>query len=74
MDIQMPGIDGVEALALLRADVRTAALPVVAFTASVTAGDRSRVTEAGFDGFVAKAISLQELITTITRFAKPWAP
>lgn len=73
MDIQMPGIDGVEALALLRADVRTATVPVIAFTASVTARDRSRVTEAGFDGLVAKPISLKEFIATITRLANSGA-
>ena len=67
MDIQMPGIDGVEALGLLRAEPRTAAVPVIAFTASVMAGDRSRVTQAGFDGFVSKPINLKEFVATIAR-------
>jgi two-component system cell cycle response regulator DivK len=69
MDIQLPGIDGVESLARLRAEPSTAAIPVVAFTASVTAGDRSRVSEAGFDGFVSKPIDLKEFVATIKRFA-----
>ena len=67
MDIQMPGIDGVEAFARLRAEPRTAAIPVAAFTASVTAGDRSRVTQAGFTAFVGKPINLKEFVATVAR-------
>jgi two-component system cell cycle response regulator DivK len=65
MDIQLPGIDGIEAFRQLRADPRTAAIPVVAFTASVTATDRSRVTEAGFDAYVSKPIDLKAFVATI---------
>ena len=65
MDIQLPGIDGVEAFARLRADPATAAVPVIAFTASVTATDRSRVTDAGFDAFVSKPIDLKSFLATI---------
>ena len=65
MDIQLPGIDGVEAFQRLRADERTRAIPVVAFTASVMAGDRSRVTAAGFDAFVSKPIDLKPFLATI---------
>ena len=68
MDIQLPDIDGVEALARLRAEPATAEIPVVAFTASVTAGDRSRVSDAGFDGFVSKPIDLKEFVATVSRF------
>ena len=70
MDIQLPDFDGVEAYRQLRADPRTAAIPVAAFTASVTAGDRSRVTQAGFTAFVSKPINLQEFIATIARLTK----
>ena len=73
MDIHMPGIDGVEALSLLRAEPRTASLRVVAFTASVMAGDRSRVTQAGFDGFVSKPINLKEFVATIARMTEAGA-
>ena len=67
MDIQLPDIDGFEAFARLRADLRTAAVPVVAFTASVTAGDRNKITQAGFDGFLGKPINLKEFLATIAR-------
>ncbi|MEO7150226.1 MAG: response regulator [Burkholderiaceae bacterium] len=74
MDIQLPGIDGVEALRRLRADPRTADVPVVAFTASVTANDRHRITQAGFDAFLAKPIALKEFLATVERYARRAMP
>jgi two-component system, cell cycle response regulator DivK len=70
MDIQLPGIDGVEAFRRLRADPRTAKIPVVALTASVTPTDRSHITAAGFDAFVAKPISLKEFLETVRRLVE----
>ena len=67
MDIQLGGMNGVEAFELLRADPRTAAIPVAAFTASVMSNDRNRVTLAGFDALVSKPINLKEFVATITR-------
>ena len=60
MDIQLPDINGIEAFERIRANADTAAIPVVAFTASVTADDRSRIGDAGFDGFLSKPINLKE--------------
>lgn len=65
MDIELPGVDGVEAFTRLRADTRTRAIPVAAFTASVTARDRSRVTAVGFDAFVSKPIDLKTFVATV---------
>jgi two-component system cell cycle response regulator DivK len=67
MDIQLPGIGGIEALRLLRADATTRAIPVVAVTASVMAQDRQKIMAAGFDGFQGKPISVRELLETIRR-------
>ena len=67
MDIQLGGMNGVEAFELLRADPRTAAIPVAAFTASVMSNDRNRVTLAGFDALVSKPFNLKEFVATITR-------
>ena len=67
MDIQLGGMNGVEAFELLRADPRTAAIPVAAFTASVMSNDRNRVTLAGFDALLSKPINLKEFVATITR-------
>jgi two-component system cell cycle response regulator DivK len=65
MDIQMPDIDGVEALKRLRADGRTAAIPVVALTAQAMQGDRERFLAAGFDGYVSKPVNVRDFIGTV---------
>ena len=65
MDIQLPGINGVEALHQLRADPLTHHTPVVAVTASVMPQDRTRIMAAGFDGFQGKPISVRELLATV---------
>jgi CheY-like chemotaxis protein len=65
MDIQLPGISGVQALGQLRSDPTTRAIPVIAVTASVMAQERQRVMAAGFDGFQGKPISVRELLETI---------
>ena len=67
MDIQLPGMNGIEALAVLRADPSTAAIPVVAVTASVMAQDRNKITEAGFDAYIGKPINLKEFLDTVRR-------
>ena len=67
MDIQLPGIDGIEALRRLRADDTTARIPVAAVTASVMQQDRRQITEAGFDAYVAKPISLRDFLDTVAR-------
>jgi two-component system cell cycle response regulator DivK len=67
MDIQLPGINGIEAFRQIRADPKTARIPVVALTASVTPTDRSQITAAGFDAFVGKPINLKEFLDTVKR-------
>ena len=58
MDIALPGIDGVEAARQLRAAPETAAIPIVALTASVMETDRARFVDAGFAGLIAKPINV----------------
>jgi len=65
MDIQLPGINGIEALRQLRATPETAKIPVVAVTASVMQHDRKHITEAGFDGYLGKPINLKEFLETV---------
>jgi two-component system, cell cycle response regulator DivK len=65
MDIQLPGINGVEALHQLRADPVTSSTPVIAITASVMTQDRKRIMAAGFDDYQGKPISLRELLATV---------
>ena len=65
MDIQLPGINGIEALRQVRADPQCASIPIVAFTASVMSADRSQITAAGFNGFIGKPINLKEFLQTV---------
>jgi CheY-like chemotaxis protein len=61
MDVQLPSIDGVEALGRLRADPATAAIPVAALTALAMREDRERFMAAGFDGYLEKPVSVPAL-------------
>jgi len=65
MDVQLPGIDGSEALARLRNDARTAPIPVIALTAQAMHGDRERFLEAGFDGYLSKPVDVIELLRVV---------
>jgi CheY-like chemotaxis protein len=62
MDIQLPGMDGVAALGQLKADPRTAQIPVIALTAFAMPDDRQRFHSAGFDGYLVKPINIRELL------------
>jgi CheY-like chemotaxis protein len=65
MDVQLPGIDGVETLTRLRGDERTASIRVLALTAQAMRGDRERFLAVGFDGYLAKPIDVIELIHAV---------
>ena len=65
MDIHLPGMSGIEALAKLRAAPATRAVPVIAFTASVMAQDRSEIIAAGFDSFVSKPINIEAFVGAV---------
>jgi two-component system cell cycle response regulator DivK len=67
MDIQLPGISGIEALRQLRANPETATIPAVAVTASVMQQDRKHITEAGFDAYLAKPLDIKEFLHTVKR-------
>jgi two-component system cell cycle response regulator DivK len=68
MDIQLPDLDGAEALRRLRADERTAGIPVLALTAQAMQGDRERFLAAGFDGYLSKPVDVDELIATVGHY------
>jgi two-component system cell cycle response regulator DivK len=65
MDIQLPGIDGLEATALLKNDAATRHIPVVALTALAMKGDEERIRALGCDGYIAKPIRYQEFLAAI---------
>jgi len=68
MDVQLPGIDGVEALVRLRRDARTETIPVLALTAQAMHGDRERFLDAGFDGYLSKPMDVAELLRTVEEY------
>jgi two-component system cell cycle response regulator DivK len=65
MDIQLPGMNGIEALKLLRADVATREIPVMAVTASAMTHDRQKIMAAGFDAYQTKPINVREFIEAV---------
>lgn len=65
MDIQLPGMSGIDALRVLRGDAATERIPVIAVTASVMQQDRKLITEAGFDAYVGKPITLAEFLQAV---------
>jgi two-component system cell cycle response regulator DivK len=65
MDLQLPGMNGIEALTRLRADPGTRAISVIAVTASAMTHDRERILAAGFDGYQTKPIGVKEFLETV---------
>ena len=65
MDIQLPGMDGLEATGLLKRDDATRAIPVIALTALAMKGDEERIRAAGCDGYIAKPMRYQEFLATV---------
>jgi two-component system cell cycle response regulator DivK len=70
MDIQLPDIDGVEALDRVRADERFSSVPVLALTAQAMEGDRERFLAAGFDGYLSKPVNIAEFVATVKRYCE----
>jgi len=65
MDIQLPGMDGLEATAQLKRDEATRPIPVIALTALAMKGDEERIRAAGCDGYIAKPMRYQEFLSTV---------
>ena len=65
MDIQLPGMDGLGAVALLKRDESTRAIPVIAMTALAMKGDEERIRAAGCDGYVAKPMNYRAFLAVV---------
>jgi two-component system cell cycle response regulator DivK len=71
MDVQLPGIDGIDALGRLRNNNRTASIPVLAVTAQAMQGDRERFLDAGFDDYISKPIDIVDFVSVVRRYCDP---
>jgi two-component system cell cycle response regulator DivK len=67
MDIQLPGMNGIDALAHLRADAATRRIPVVAVTASAMMHDRRKILAAGFDAYQSKPIDVKGFLALVSQ-------
>ena len=65
MDIQLPGMDGLQATAQLKSDATTRAIPVIALTALAMKGDEERIRAAGCDGYIEKPLAYKEFLSTV---------
>jgi len=77
MDVQLPGMDGLAATALLKKNPATAAIPIIALTAMAMKEDQEKTRAAGCDAYIAKPLRYQELyaaIDTLLAKAEPQAP
>jgi len=68
MDIQLPDIDGIEALSRIRKNPSLDAVAVIAVSASVMPDDQQKIVSSGFDAFVTKPINLKQFLATVQRF------
>ena len=68
MDLQLPGLGGLEATRRLRESEETAAIPIVAVTAHAMVGDDAKALAAGCDGFITKPINVREFTASVARF------
>lgn len=68
MDIQLPGMDGLQATGLLKADAATRRIKVIALTAFAMKGDEQRMILAGCDGYIAKPIQYKNFLAEVAKW------
>ena len=73
MDFHLPGMNGIEAFKVLRADPLTSSIPILAVTASAMTEDRKKIMDAGFDGLQTKPINVKEFLDTVAATLKKHA-
>ena len=73
MDFHLPGMNGIEAFKVLRADAATSSIPVIAVTASAMTEDRQKMMAAGFDGLQTKPINVKEFLAAVAEVLKKHA-
>lgn len=68
MDLQLPGIDGTQAMRMIKEDPGGTDIPIVALTAFAMSEDRERALSSGFDGYLSKPISVRDLPRQVSEF------
>lgn len=68
MDIQMPGISGIDAIRILKNAPETSRIKIVAVTSFAMSGDREKIMEAGADGYISKPLNTRELPLTAKKY------
>jgi two-component system cell cycle response regulator DivK len=71
MDVQLPGMDGLEAVSQLKADASTRDIPIIALTALAMRGDEERIRAAGCDGYIAKPLEYRAFLSAIAEHVPP---
>ena len=71
MDIQLPGMDGLQATVQLKSNEATRDIPVIALTALAMKGDEERIRAAGCDGYIAKPLDYKQFLATIKAHLEP---
>lgn len=68
MDIHLPGMDGLSVVRAMKAEERTARIPILALTAHAMRGDKDRFLEAGCDGYISKPIDVKTFLASLQRY------
>ena len=71
IDVQLPDMDGMAVVRILRENTMTRETTVVALTACAMKGDRERILQMGCNGYISKPINVQDFVTTVRRFVNP---
>lgn len=70
MDIQLPGMDGLELTKILKSDSKYNNVPIIAITAYAMKGDEERILAAGCEGYISKPIDVKTLPDIIKNYLK----
>ncbi len=71
MDVQLPDMDGMTVVKILRENTRTRDTTILALTACAMKGDRERILQMGCDGYISKPIDIQDFVNAVKRFLNP---
>jgi two-component system cell cycle response regulator DivK len=70
MDIQMPVMDGIEAMKILKSDMSTSGIPVIALSSYAMKGDRERFINEGFGSYISRPINIDETLEIVGKYMK----